>query len=106
MAVVWSIFWMFACIMVGGLAAVGALAEARQHAVDASADLVSLSAAAGLQHGHDACEMAATVAAANSVTLARCSIEGSDVVVEVRTRLDLPFGLHPDVYARARAGPP
>lgn len=104
-ATVWAIAWMVVCLTIGFVAAVAATAEARQHSLDASADLVSLSAAASLQRGEEPCITAARVAAANSVALVSCSVEGADVLVVVRTHVVLPLGLHPEVSSLARAGP-
>jgi secretion/DNA translocation related TadE-like protein len=102
---IWAIAWMFVCLTVGWIGMAVALAEADQHHVDAAADLTSLSAAARLQNGGDACRTAASVAQANGVALNACRVEGEDVIVTVRDRIDLPFGLHPWVSGQARAGP-
>lgn len=104
-ATVWAVAWMFVCLTVGGIGALLAGAEVSQHHVDGAADLAALSAAARLQRGGDPCPTAAAVSAANQVTLVRCRVDGEDVLVTVRARLDLPFGLHPWVSGEARAGP-
>ncbi len=104
-ATVWAVAWMFLCLTVGAIGALVAAAEASQHHVDGAADLAALSAAARLQRGGDPCPAAAAVSAANEVTLVRCRVDGDDVLVVVRARLDLPFGLHPWVSGEARAGP-
>lgn len=104
-ATVWAVTWMFVCLTVGGVGLVLGYAEARQHQVDGSADLVAIAAASALQRGDDPCRTAFEVAGANNVALSDCRTEGLDVVVKVQARLDLPFGLRPWVHAHARAGP-
>lgn len=105
MATVWAVGWMAVCLTVAWVALVLAAAAARQHQVDGAADLVSLSAAARLQRGGDACAAAASVAGANRVVLDECQVDGTDVRVAVRAPLDLPFGIHRWVRGEARAGP-
>ena len=104
-ATVWAIAWMFVCLTVGWLGMVVALVVACQHHVDAAADLTSISAAARLQNGGDACRTAAAMAQVNDVSLTACRVAGEDVIVTVRDRIDLPFGLRPWVSGQARAGP-
>lgn len=104
-ATVWAAAWVLALLLVGEVGLVLGFAEARQHQVDAAADLASVSAAARMQRGDDPCESAARVAAANGVLLTDCKVQGGDVVVAVRSPVDLPFGLHPWVTASSRAGP-
>jgi len=96
---------MMGLVLIGGVGLVLAFAAARQHQVDAAADLVAVSAATSLQQGGEACSVAARVASANGVGVGMCRIVGGDVIVEVRTRVRLPFGLRPWISARARAGP-
>lgn len=104
-ATVWAVGWMLVLVLIGGLGLVLSFAAARQHQVDAAADLVALSAAASLQRGVDPCSSAARVASANHVVLHGCRVTQGDVVIAVRAQVALPFGLHPWISARARAGP-
>jgi secretion/DNA translocation related TadE-like protein len=104
-ATVWATAWMLVLVLVGGVGLVLGFAASRQHQVDAAADLVALSAAAGLHRGTDPCSVAARVASANRVTLHHCRVRREDVVVDVRAKVMLPFGVHPWISARARAGP-
>ncbi|WP_307787845.1 Rv3654c family TadE-like protein [Mycolicibacterium sp. S2-37] len=89
----------------GGLAVVGSAVLAR-HRAQAAADLSALAAAGRLASGvENACAHAASVAAAMGVAVARCQLDGLDVVVTV----DVPVGfgvwdLGP-ARAAARAGP-
>jgi secretion/DNA translocation related TadE-like protein len=96
---------MLVLVLLGGLGLVLGFAVSRQHQVDAAADLVALSAAASLQRGSDACATAARVASANHVVLHQCRVAHEDVAVSVRAQVALPFGVHPWIAARARAGP-
>lgn len=105
LATIWAACWMAVCLSVAGVAMTLAAAVAAQHHVDGAADLVSLSAAARLQHGADACAVAARAARANGVALQHCSVDGQDVVVVVSVRLRLPFGIDRQAQAAARAGP-
>lgn len=104
-ATVWAVGWMTCALTVGWWVLLVAVAVARQHHVDGSADLVSLSAADALQRGDDPCATAARLAEANQVRLADCVIDGDDVVVTVHDPLDLPLDLHVDLVGRSRAGP-
>lgn len=105
-ATVWAAAWIFVCLMVGWLAMLAAAVVAAQHHLDAAADLSSLSAAARQQRGGDACRAAAQIAEANSVTLARCALEGADVAVTVTDAIRLPFSVDGRLTSTARAGPP
>jgi secretion/DNA translocation related TadE-like protein len=104
-ATIWSLTWLFVAVTVGFVGMMLAVAVAGQHHVDSSADLVALSAADSLQHGSDPCQTARAVAVANRVELADCRVDAADVVVTVRTRIPLFFGLQPQVVGHARAGP-
>jgi secretion/DNA translocation related TadE-like protein len=104
-ATVLAVGWMVVLLMVGGVGLVLGYAASRQHHVDAAADLVALSAAAGLQRGADPCAVAGSVARANRVVLHGCRVARQDVIVSVRAQVRLPFGLHPWISAQARAGP-
>lgn len=104
-ATVWATAWMLVLVLLGGVGLVLGFAVARQHQVDAAADLAALSAAARLQRDGDACSSAAKVARANGVDLVGCRRNNEDVVIAVRARIALPFGLGGWVSAQARAGP-
>ncbi|MGI8578408.1 MAG: Rv3654c family TadE-like protein [Nocardioidaceae bacterium] len=104
-ATVWAVGWMFTCLAVGWVSIIAAMAVARQHQLDASADLASLSGASHLQHGHDACQAVARTAAANQVALTECRVQGEDVFVVVESTLKLPAGQRLRLVATARAGP-
>ena len=105
-ATVWAAAWIFVCVMLGWLSMLAAAVVAAQHHLDGAADLSSLSAAARLQRGGDACAAAARIAEANSVTLSRCAREGADVVVTVTDAIRLPFSVDGSLTSTARAGPP
>jgi secretion/DNA translocation related TadE-like protein len=104
-ATVWALLWATVLAMVGLICVALALAAAAQHRADGAADLASISAAARLQHGGDACGTAARIARANSTRLLACAIEDRDVVVTVEAALGLPFGLRVRLSGEARAGP-
>lgn len=104
-ATVWAVTWMFTCLMVGWLALLVAGVVAAQHHLDAAADLSSLSAAARLQRGQDACATAASIARANQAAISGCRVEGADVVVTVGRVIALPFGVQGHLTSTARAGP-
>lgn len=105
-AAVWAAAWIFVCVLVGWLGMLAAAVVAAQHHLDAAADLSSLSGAARQQRGGDACAAAIRIAEANSVTLARCALEGADVVVTVTDAIRLPFSVNGSLTSTARAGPP
>jgi len=104
-ATVWMLAWMAVLLMVAGVVVLVAQVTARQHRLDAAADLAALSGADHQQRGLDGCVAAGRSAAANGADLRDCEVAGNDVVVVVTARLDLPFGLRPTLQARARAGP-
>jgi secretion/DNA translocation related TadE-like protein len=104
-ATVWAVGWMLVLVLVGGVGLVLGFAAARQHQVDAAADLVALSAASSLQRDAHPCVTAARVATANRVVLQRCQVIEEDVVVAVRAPVEFPFDLHGWVSGQARAGP-
>ena len=104
-ATVWAMAWSVVVMLVGWVCLLVAVLVARQHQVDGSADLVALSGASRLQDGRDGCDVAAQIASANEVVLVACQVEGSDVVVEVATSVDLPFGIEGRLVGNARAGP-
>ncbi len=91
--------------MIGAIAFCAAAAVAAQHHLDGAADLSAISAAAQLGRGGDPCAAARSVAAANKATLTACDIDGEDVLVSVRTRLELPFHISVPIGSQARAGP-
>lgn len=84
---------------------VGSAVVAR-HRAQSVADLAALAAAQrAMLAVDDPCGAARTIAAASSVTIARCRTDGSDVVVMATTEVDLgPFGVR-TARAVARAGP-
>jgi secretion/DNA translocation related TadE-like protein len=104
-ATVWALAWVGVCTTLAWVGAALAVGAAHQHHADASADLVSLSAASALQRGGDACRAASTTAAANKVALTRCRVVGADVLVAVREDVRLPFGVQVAMTGAARAGP-
>jgi secretion/DNA translocation related TadE-like protein len=105
LATVWAIAWIFVCLTVGWVGVVAAAVVAAQHRLDAAADLSVLSAAAELQRGRDACGAAATIASDNGADIARCRVDGDDVVVTVDRTVSLPFGVQGHLTSTARAGP-
>lgn len=105
-ATVWALVWVLLIAWLGqiGILVVGVVA--RQHDVDAAADLAALSAAGRLQRGGDACDAARQVAGARQVQIVRCLvIEGADVHLDVRAAVALPLGLSVELRSAARAGP-
>jgi secretion/DNA translocation related TadE-like protein len=91
--------------MLAQLVLVLTVVVARQHQVDAAADLAALSAAHRLQDRGPACPAARVVTEAHEATLTSCVVDGDDVSVEVTARMALPLGLSVDLRGRARAGP-
>ncbi|HET7172971.1 MAG TPA: Rv3654c family TadE-like protein [Nocardioidaceae bacterium] len=104
-ATVWAAAWILALMQVALLGVVVGAAVARQHRLDAGADLASLAAAAALQAGGAPCVAGRRTAEANHATLVRCLVDGRDVVVVVVDRLELPFGIRLKIRSTARAGP-
>ncbi len=104
-ATVWAVMWILVISSVGWLGIMVTSIAGRQHHLDGAADLVSLSAAARLQRGGDPCALAATIAAANEVSIRSCQRDGPDVIVTVETSTSLPFGLNGGLTSTARAGP-
>ena len=104
-ATVWGVAWLVVCLCLGWLGLVVGDAVARQHSVDAAADLAALSAAGSLQRGEDPCRTAQDIAVANDAELTDCGIDGADVLVKVTAPIELPFGMDGELVGRARAGP-
>jgi secretion/DNA translocation related TadE-like protein len=104
-ATIWAVWSIVVVLSLGCVAMTVALATARQHRLDAAADLSAVSAAADLARGASPCPTAERVAAANGVALLACTVDGVDVVVSVTDRLRLPLGLVEHLVSRARAGP-
>lgn len=104
-ATVWAAAWMLALMQVALLGLVVGAAVARQHRLDAAADLASLAAAAALRAGGTPCAAGSRTAGANHARLVRCRVDGRDVVVMVVDRLVLPFGIRLRISSTARAGP-
>lgn len=106
MVTVWAAGLVTLGLVVLWAGSVLALGIARQHQLDAAADLASLAGASRLQHGGDACAAARRVARANHVANAvSCTTDGADVVVTVHDVLSLPFDLRARLESTARAGP-
>lgn len=94
-------------LLVGSAAAVvGAIVVAHRTA-QAAADLAALAGAtAAVGHaGRDPCRTAAEIAADNGAALTRCTLEDTDVLVEVSVAGPRWLGQHQDLVAQARAGP-
>jgi secretion/DNA translocation related TadE-like protein len=104
-ATIWCLAWVFVCFTVGWIGIVAAAIVAAQHRLDAAADLSSLSAAARLQRGEDACTTADRIAEDDGVVVRSCQVTGLDVVVTVDRLVALPFGMHGHLSSTARAGP-
>ena len=105
MATVWAVAWIFVCLTFGWVALLATSIVSAQHHLDGAADLASLSGGARLQRGGDPCGVAQAVARANRVELDHCETDGEDVVVDVSSSVQLPFGMSGRITARARAGP-
>lgn len=104
-ATIWACAWIGLLLTIGCIASCAAVAVAAQHHLDAAADLSAISAASRLQRGGDPCAAARSVAVQNEATLANCHVVGDDVLVSVRTRLELPFNISVPIGSQARAGP-
>lgn len=104
-ATIWACAWIGLLLTIGCIAFCAAAAVAAQHHLDAAADLSAISAATQLERGGEPCAAARSVAAANKATLTACDIEGDDVLVSVRSRLNLPFHISVLIGSQARAGP-
>ena len=85
---------------------VGAIVVAHRTA-QAAADLAALAGAeAAVEHsGRDPCRTAADIASANGATLVRCTVDDTDVRVEVSVPGPRWLGQDRDLSAEARAGP-
>ncbi|QSR24384.1 hypothetical protein CFH99_01945 [Nocardioides aromaticivorans] len=94
-------------MLVGAAAGVVGAIVAAHRAAQSAADLTALAGAATLADhaGRDPCAAAGEVAVANGATLASCTVEGSDVVVEVTVGGPRWLGQDQDLSAQARAGP-
>jgi secretion/DNA translocation related TadE-like protein len=104
-ATIWAVGWIGCLLTVGWLSLLLAVGVSRQHHLDGSADLVSLSAATALQHGSAPCTTARRIAIANHVELTDCMVDRDDVTISVEDSLALPLGLHLRITSRSRAGP-
>ena len=104
-ASVWMLVWLIVIAFVAHVGLVVAALVARQHQVDAAADLAALSAATRLQRGGEPCPVAQTVAAAHDVAVQACHVQAEDVRVDVVARARLPLGLSIELQGIARAGP-
>ncbi|WP_018180207.1 Rv3654c family TadE-like protein [Jongsikchunia kroppenstedtii] len=95
----------FACLAITAFVALivylGAAMSAR-HRAQAAADLAALAAAGAAT---DQCAAASTIAGAMDASVARCTIDGADAVVQTRITVRLGmFGIK-TAQAAARAGP-
>lgn len=104
-ATVWAVYWMIVVASVGLLVLLGAMITATQHHLSGAADLASLSGAARLQSGGDACASAADIARRNHVVMTSCVVIGQDVEVSVTGTMPLPLHIDGTMTQRARAGP-
>lgn len=104
-ATIWAISWLATFLTMAWLVLLLAVATARQHHLDGSADLVALSAAAAATKGVDPCISADALASANRVLLTDCTRSGTDVIVQVADNLQLPLGLTVRLASSSRAGP-
>jgi len=84
----------------GTLAWIGALVVAHRRAQSA-ADLAALAGTARA----GSCAAAAAVAARNQATMQDCRVEGAHLWVTVSVAAPSLLGHHPEVVARAHAGP-
>lgn len=96
---------MLLCLVVALAGLALAMAVARQHQLNAAADLASVAAASQLQHGENACAVARRTVLENHAKIQSCEVRGEDVVVSVSDVLHLPFDLRARLVAEARAGP-
>jgi secretion/DNA translocation related TadE-like protein len=94
-----AVLVLVAAVCVGGTALV--LAHRR---AQVAADLAALAGASALQRGADPCAAAGTIAERQDARLARCVVDGADVVVETGVRVVAALG-GAELPARARAGP-
>jgi secretion/DNA translocation related TadE-like protein len=101
---VWAVTWMTACAAIATIVAAVGVATARQHEVDAAADLAALAGASAIQHGGDVCAVAAATAASNNSELHSCGIDGDEVEITVTGRVDL-LGMRFRLTSQAHAGP-
>jgi secretion/DNA translocation related TadE-like protein len=104
-ATVWALTWLALLLTLAQAVMLLAGLVARQHHIDAAADMSAISAAQLLQRGGEACAVAAEVASAHQATLTACRLEGADVNVEVTAQVRLPLGLSVHLHGTARAGP-
>lgn len=89
----------------GGMAGVGAAVLTR-HRAQAAADLAALAAAGRLADGiQSACAQAGSVAGAMGAAVARCELDGLDVVVAVEAPVGFGRWTLGPARAAARAGP-
>ncbi|MCV7230459.1 Rv3654c family TadE-like protein [Mycolicibacterium komossense] len=78
-----------------------------RHRAAAAADLAALAAAQSLPAGREqACRQAAALAAAMTVAVVGCDVDGLDVVVTVEVAVRFANGPLGPARAGARAGPP
>ena len=92
-------------VLVGAALGVVAAMVHAHRAAQSAADLSALGAAGAQARGRDPCAEAAALAGANGATLDGCTVEGSDVRVQVTVAGPHWLGQHHDLSAQARAGP-
>ena len=92
-------------VLSAALGAVRGIAALARHRAEAAADLAALAGAVHAVSGvDDACGVAGSIAARNSASLSRCSVDGSIVTVTVSCSLPGRLGRW-HASASARAGP-
>lgn len=96
-------------LLVGAASGVVASIFVAHRKAQSAADLAALAGAATLadlvRSARDPCVVAAEVALANDATLASCSVEGREIVVEATVTGPRWLGQDTDPVAQARAGP-
>jgi secretion/DNA translocation related TadE-like protein len=90
--------------LAAALGVVAAMVHAHRVAQSA-ADLAALAGARGLALGHDGCDDARAIAAANATRLTSCRTSGATILVGVAASGPRWFGQSADLGAQARAGP-
>ena len=91
------------CVAVGVLMVARAVVAA--HAARAVADLAAVSGAQALRDGADGCVEAGRVGTANGADWLGCRVDGQDVVVCARLRVDVGVFGGREASAAALAGP-
>jgi secretion/DNA translocation related TadE-like protein len=92
-------------VVLTGLSVTGGRLLLDHRRAAAAADLAALAAATAVQHGTDACSEADRFARLNRAGLARCTVRGDVVEVEVEVVAQVLLGRRVVLRAEARAGP-